>query len=197
MTVRCIRCGAMVQGMAQMCDTCRADEQARLGPLAPKPAAGPAPAITTCPSCGGAIGEGPFCPGCGSKVGEFVYAGLWMRLAATIIDTLILALVLLPVALLLADAVTVAGLVLALGFVYFVGFWVARGATPGKMLMGVQIVTKDGEPIGLGRSIVRYLGYFLSGVLLLTGFITIGLRRDKRGLHDLLAGTVVVRVKYF
>jgi uncharacterized RDD family membrane protein YckC len=196
MTVRCIRCGAMVQGMAQMCDTCRAEEQARLGPLARFPAEAAPATATNCPSCGSLLGEGPFCPSCGSRVGEFVYAGFWMRLAAWLIDGVILTLVQLPIALVVADAVTAASLQLAIGIAYVIGFWVARGATPGKMLMGVEIMTTDGQPIGLGRAIARYLGYFLSGFLLLIGYIMIGLRRDKRGLHDLIAGTVVVRVKY-
>ena len=80
----------------------------------------------------------------------------------------------------------------ALGGLYFVYFWGMRGATPGKRLLGLDVVGIDGSsPIGLQRAAARCLGYLLSGALLGGGFLLILL--DGSGLHDRLAGTRVVR----
>ena len=63
----------------------------------------------------------------------------------------------------------------------------------GKRLVGVRVVTWYGEPPTLVRSLVRTFGYLLSAALLWLGFIWIGFDREKRGLHDWIAGTYVVR----
>jgi uncharacterized RDD family membrane protein YckC len=65
------------------------------------------------------------------------------------------------------------------------------GATLGKMAIGAKITLLDGSPISYNRALLRWLAARLSDVLFL-GYILIALRRDKRGLHDLLAGTKVV-----
>jgi len=65
------------------------------------------------------------------------------------------------------------------------------GATVGKMAIGAKITMRDGSPIGYNRALMRWLAARLSDFLFF-GYILIGLRRDKRGLHDLLAGTKVV-----
>ncbi len=65
------------------------------------------------------------------------------------------------------------------------------GATVGKMAIGAKITRLDGSPIGYNRALLRWLAARLSDILFF-GYILIGLRRDKRGLHDLLAGTKVI-----
>jgi uncharacterized RDD family membrane protein YckC len=78
--------------------------------------------------------------------------------------------------------------------VYFIGFWTVLGQTPGMMLFGMHLVRDaDGSPPGFGRSILRYVGYFVSSLLLFIGFIWVAFDRKKQGWHDKLAGTVVVR----
>lgn len=77
---------------------------------------------------------------------------------------------------------------------YFVGFWTWRGQTPGMMLLGLRVAREsDGTPPGLARSILRYVGYLLSGFVLFIGFIWIAFDSRKQGWHDKIAGTVVVR----
>jgi uncharacterized RDD family membrane protein YckC len=78
-------------------------------------------------------------------------------------------------------------------FLYCFIFVAARGQTPGKRLVGVRVVTWYGEPPTLARSLLRTVGYLLSAGLLWLGFIWIGFDREKRGLHDWIAGTYVVR----
>jgi len=65
------------------------------------------------------------------------------------------------------------------------------GATFGKMAIRAKITKLDGTPIGYNRALLRWLAARLSDFFFF-GYILIGLRRDKRGLHDLLAGTKVV-----
>ncbi len=74
---------------------------------------------------------------------------------------------------------------------YFVGFWAARGATPGKELLGLGIVMKDGaKPFGLRQALVRFAGFSLSLSTFGLGFMMILVDGDT--LHDRLAGTRVV-----
>jgi uncharacterized RDD family membrane protein YckC/TM2 domain-containing membrane protein YozV len=65
-------------------------------------------------------------------------------------------------------------------------------ATPGKMVLGLAIYTNDYRPISLGRSIVRSLSSFLSLLPLGIGFMMAGWNKDKKALHDFIAGTKVV-----
>ena len=68
-----------------------------------------------------------------------------------------------------------------------------KGATPGKKFVHIKIVdAKTLENIYNKQAITRSLGYIVSTLALLIGFIMVAFRKDKRGLHDLLAGTVVI-----
>ncbi|HEV8533606.1 MAG TPA: RDD family protein [Methylomirabilota bacterium] len=81
-----------------------------------------------------------------------------------------------------------------IGALYFIVFHFRWGQTFGKMLMQIRVVRMDGGPLSLGQAIGRYFATFLSAFILLIGFIMVGLRSDKRALHDLLAGTRVERL---
>ena len=67
------------------------------------------------------------------------------------------------------------------------------GQTLGKMLVGVRALGTDGGSLTVGAAFLRFIGYFASLCPLGLGFIMAGLRRDKRALHDLIAGSVVCR----
>ena len=73
-------------------------------------------------------------------------------------------------------------------------FWKKwRGATPGKKFVNIKIVdAKTLGDISNRQAITRSLGYIISTLLLLIGFLMVAFRKDKRGLHDLLADTVVI-----
>ena len=68
------------------------------------------------------------------------------------------------------------------------------GQTLGKMVMGVRVTGVEGGALSIGAALLRFIGYFVSAGTLGLGFAMAGLRRDKRALHDLLAGSHVVRV---
>ena len=73
-------------------------------------------------------------------------------------------------------------------------FWKRwRGATPGKKFVHIKIVdNKTHKDINNTQAITRSFGYLASTFAFLLGFIMVGFRKDKRGLHDLLAGTIVI-----
>jgi uncharacterized RDD family membrane protein YckC len=75
---------------------------------------------------------------------------------------------------------------------YFVLFWTLAGATPGMRLMRMQVVDGRGEPPGLGRAGLRLVGAVLAALPLFAGYLLVLVDDRRRGLHDMIAGTVVV-----
>ena len=75
---------------------------------------------------------------------------------------------------------------------YFVGFWTLAGETPGMRLMALRVVGGTGEPPRLGRSLVRLIGMILAAIPFFAGYALILIDDRRRGLQDMLAGTVVV-----
>jgi uncharacterized RDD family membrane protein YckC len=82
-----------------------------------------------------------------------------------------------------------------IGLFYFVGFHAMRGQTLGQTLLGVEIITRVGQRPSVLRSLSRAAAAILSAVCASLGFIWIAFDREKRGLHDWLAGTYVVRTR--
>ncbi len=83
---------------------------------------------------------------------------------------------------------------LLVGIAYFVGFWVWRGQTPGKIALGMKVMHTDGSKLTIGDALLRYLGYFVSAATLFIGFIWIAFDSRKQGLHDKMADTCVVKI---
>jgi uncharacterized RDD family membrane protein YckC len=68
------------------------------------------------------------------------------------------------------------------------------GLTIGKWAAGLRIERTNGEPVGIGRACLRhFVGYPLSLIPLGLGFVVAALSSRGRTLHDLIAGTIVVR----
>jgi uncharacterized RDD family membrane protein YckC len=76
---------------------------------------------------------------------------------------------------------------------YFVTFWSTTGQTPGSRLMRITVRTDDdGDVLRPRRAAIRFVGLVLAAIPLLAGFLPILFDARRRGLHDMLAGTVVV-----
>ena len=75
---------------------------------------------------------------------------------------------------------------------YFVVFWSAGGQTPGMRAMRLRVATADGRPPGTSRSIVRVLWLGLCILPAFTGFLPVLFDECRRGVHDLVARTVVL-----
>ena len=94
----------------------------------------------------------------------------------------------------IAHAAGILGLWIALWWCYFAVGWGLLGATVGKWIFRLRIVDHRGRsPIGLSRAFLRLAAYSVSSVTLGMGHLLIVLRPDRRALHDILAGTWVVR----
>jgi uncharacterized RDD family membrane protein YckC len=69
-----------------------------------------------------------------------------------------------------------------------------RGQTPGKRLLGVRVVRKDGSPVGFVESVVRNAARALEVPFLYApGVLSVALTPWHQRLGDLLAGTLVVK----
>jgi uncharacterized RDD family membrane protein YckC len=68
------------------------------------------------------------------------------------------------------------------------------GRSLGKWATALRIERRDGVPLSIGRALLRHLvGYPLTLLTLGVGFLLAAFSAEGRALHDLLAGTVVVR----
>lgn len=90
-----------------------------------------------------------------------------------------------------------AGLLGALGVSLHATYWTVFlggcGQTPGKMVLGLRVVSRRERPVGYGRAGWRWVAMGLAALPLGFGFLGVLATRERRGLHDLLAGTRVVR----
>lgn len=75
---------------------------------------------------------------------------------------------------------------------YFVVFWSTAGQTPGMRLMGIRVIEPGGGHPGIVRSIVRVAGLALAIIPCFLGFVPVLFDERRRGVHDMLARTVVV-----
>lgn len=136
-----------------------------------------------------------------AMVGSTSYAGFWIRTLAYVIDTLILVvvseLILLPLRSLPEGAVPLIALFIPLlvCFVYMPAFWSSsRQATIGQMICGLKVVNAiTGTRISVLHAFGRWLALLLAMSILFIGVIMVAFTERKRGLHDILAGTYVVK----
>lgn len=145
-----------------------------------------------------------------TKTNDQVYAGFFVRLAAYLIDWLIVGTVLLivkiPIWIMSLSApnnilvrnfifqYSVSDIVIyVLTAAYFILLTYFAGATIGKRLLHLRVVSvEDRQPSFFEVLYRETVGKFLSSVCICIGYLMIGLDRKKRGLHDILADTYVI-----
>jgi uncharacterized RDD family membrane protein YckC len=138
--------------------------------------------------------------------GTSMYAGFWRRVAAWILDALILGVVTVPLSLALGGGNDIGAdssmnyspaaqsISTALGWLYFALMESStKQATLGKMALGITVTDLEGRRIGFGKATGRYFAKILSALILFIGFIMVAFTARKQGLHDILAGTLVVK----
>lgn len=129
------------------------------------------------------------------------YGGFWRRFLASLLDSVAMLVMALPL-LLIWQWAGWSGedlwLVLfnyGLPAVATVACWAWMQTTPGKWLLGLRLVDAEtGQAPRLSQCLVRYLGYFVSALVLCLGFFWIAWDARKQGWHDKMANTLVVRV---
>lgn len=125
-------------------------------------------------------------------------AGFWRRLAASIIDSIVLGIVTYVL-----EAVVSQTFGVVLGFVvsaaYFTWFHGRTGQTPGDAALGVRVVDlRDnvGAPIGYSRAFLRWLVSIFSGAVIVLGYLWMLWDGRKQTWHDKAAGSLPVHVGY-
>lgn len=138
---------------------------------------------------------------------ELEYVGFWARMLASLVDTVLLTVVIVPIMLAIYGSAYWEDERLFKGFggvlfewllpiVAVLAFWLVKQSTPGKMMIGAKIVdARTGGNPQPSQLVVRYIGYFVSTFGLCLGFIWVAFDKRKQGWHDKMAGTVVVRRK--
>ncbi len=127
------------------------------------------------------------------------YAGFWLRAAAYLIDAIIMTVVGLVI------YGTIGGdflepnvfsriLVALISVGYFVYYESSeKQATFGKQAIGIVVTDIHGGRISVGQAVGRYFSKILSAMILLIGFFMAGFTDKKQALHDMIAGTLVVK----
>jgi uncharacterized RDD family membrane protein YckC len=144
--------------------------------------------------------------------------GFFPRLIALIVDVLILSVVAVPVAFLVlsqtphaptgqptpvvdlsalgSQQAQLLQLSLGLGVLqlfYYVGTWSILGGSPGQLVMNLRVVDPAAKTIGFGRAVFRYFMKGFFGILSPVSALMVAFGKDKRAIHDLLAGTFVIQ----
>lgn len=143
----------------------------------------------------------------GYRPRELRYAGFWPRFGAVLIDMMVLvvagfvfgfAVGLFAVALGVTDRDVlerignVAGILV--NWIYYAAMESSpTQATLGKMALGIQVTDLNGRRIGFARATGRHFAKIVSSLILLMGFIMVAFTEKKQGLHDMIAGCLVVR----
>jgi uncharacterized RDD family membrane protein YckC len=146
------------------------------------------------------------------------YAGFWLRFVAFIIDQLLLYFVGMILFLPFAASMGMRRMMMGhpqdlqallpmlhamfrLALLRIVLHWLyysllessAWQATLGKKALGLEVTDLDGNRISFGRATGRFFAKFISSIILFIGYIMAGFTEKKQALHDILAGTLVIR----
>lgn len=142
------------------------------------------------------------------------YGGFWIRFIAFIIDAVIVRVVVAPIGMIFGIAGLAGGMTHGLPHVgmallgggvtaIFSVFasWLYEAlmesssyqATLGKMIFGMKVTDLNGNRISFAQATGRHFAKWLSGIILCIGYIMVGFTERKQGLHDILAGTLVLK----
>jgi uncharacterized RDD family membrane protein YckC len=146
------------------------------------------------------------------------YAGFWLRVVALFIDGIIIDVVLgVPFFFLLAGSGILSvirsggppedylgqffGVFAVLEIGCFAAAWLYSAlfessswqATPGKRALGLYVTDMAGQRISFGRASGRFFAKMISGLTMMIGYLMAGFTERKQALHDLIAGTLVLR----
>lgn len=129
---------------------------------------------------------------------KLTYAGFWKRLAAVIVDYIIIILVYVIVIVVTAGYTGEVGSQYDVFYVIFVWLYFAllesseARATLGKRALNLNVTDLDGDRISFLRATGRHFGKLLSALIFMIGFIMAGFTHKKQALHDILASCLVI-----
>lgn len=120
------------------------------------------------------------------------YGGFWIRVAAYMIDAILLGGV--DLFLVSTFGPVGAGIAVIVVIAYVIGLWATIGQTLGMMTFGLRIVRSvDGRKLTWGNAVLRFIGLVVAFGCADIGVVWVAFDAQKRGWHDIMSGTVVVR----
>ena len=156
-----------------------------------------------------------------TPAGKAPYAGFWIRVVAFILDRIIIGIAAAPFYFVLVlpsllrivreaenngepspeMIFSILGGASMFLVILFVGYWLYEAlltasswqGTIGKRVLRLKVTDEAGNRISFGRSTGRFFAKILSYVTMWIGFIMVAFTDKKRGLHDIIAGTLVTR----
>ena len=206
----CIRCGTNLPAEAVYCSSCGSPVVA---PADEHGTAGPPPAASSGPPA--MVPAEPF-----AAAGPRAYGGFWRRFWSHLIDRFILGVAFTPVGLVIllpmvatesggwtdtdlpAEALTsFLGAILTVVFLGLLGVWLyyalmqssSRQATLGQLALGLRVTDLEGRRVSFARASGRHFATALTGLTFGFGYLLVLFTAKKQALHDLVAGTLVVR----
>jgi uncharacterized RDD family membrane protein YckC len=214
----CSKCGTQNSGTAQFCQRCGVAlwPSPASAPSAPSQAAPVAATPAAQLQSSYAPPPPAYVPAAASP-----YGGFWIRLLAHIIDHIVVSVIAGPLYFILifpsvmrimneaeqngepspeVVASIVGSMAIFIAIVFF-GQWLYEAlltssswqGTIGKRVLRLKVTDENGNRIGFGRSTGRFFAKIISGLIMWIGFIMIGFTDKKRGLHDMIAGTLVMK----
>ena len=155
-----------------------------------------------CRSCGAGLDRrARFCSACGTSVipgeapadgvgtgniADLEYMGFWIRLAAELIDQVLIVLAILLLGLIIS--LTQLAWIIAVPAIVYLVYKHLKCQTPGRKLLKIKVVNAKGEDVGFWRGAFREtIAKFVSAIFLYLGFLWIGWDGRKRGWHDHMA----------
>ncbi len=200
----CSKCGATVADGIAFCSACGQ-------PMVGFSVVQAAPPTSAAPAAAG------YAPAARPAV---AYAGFWLRFVAFIIDAIVLYIVGMIVTLPFAASMGMGmrgmmtgrppnmeellpfiHLMFRLALIRIVLNWLYYSllessvwqGTLGKKALGLEVTDLDGNRISFGRATGRFFAKFISAIILFIGYIMAGFTEKKQALHDIIAGTLVIR----
>lgn len=203
----CSKCGANVAEGTAFCGACG------------QPMGGARPAGSPQAASGWPAPSAPGGQTYGAARPTIAYAGFWLRFVAFIIDAIVLgiagAIITFPFVASMGMGSLMRGrppMSPEEWMPFFTGLWKiilirivlqwlyfallessAWQGTLGKKALGLEVTDMQGSRISFGRATGRFFGKIISGFILLIGFIIAGFTEKKQALHDMMAGTLVIR----
>jgi len=207
--VYCNRCGTQNSALARFCANCGTPFSAELQRAVSQPETPEISPRPQSPAWQPPVIYAPAAP-------AIRYGGFWIRFVAALIDGVLVSIVIWPVSLMIGVLIGVAGVAVRMpgigvhlvngivGFAFSIcGNWIYEAAmessswqaTVGKMVLGLKVIDLEGHRISFARASGRHFAKLISAMILLIGYIMAGFNARKQALHDMIAGTLVVRAQ--
>lgn len=212
----CSKCGANVADGAAFCAACGAPMSSTAGERPPAPGLNPPSTPAYAPPAS------PTWQAPAAARPSVAYAGFWLRFVALIIDGIVIyfvrALIFMPFGIGMGlhgwhgmlhgrqpqdfgDLLPMLRLAIRIAMISTILQWLYYSltessswqATLGKKALGLTVTDLDGRRISFGRATGRYFAKYLSTLILCIGWLMAGFTEKKQALHDLIAGTLVLR----